>query len=71
MTVTEYGRSRSYLVGNEQRIVHGQQVLPHEYPWMALIIRYNKQRIQRKFCGGSVINNYYILTAAHCVEIFE
>lgn len=44
------------------RIINGRQATPHEYPWMALLLTKGMA-----YCGGSVINNYYILTAAHCV----
>lgn len=59
--VTECGRPRSYY--DNRRIVNGLQVRPHEYPWMALLLSKNKA-----VCGGSIINDYYILTAGHCKE---
>ncbi|KAK8395459.1 hypothetical protein O3P69_006251 [Scylla paramamosain] len=47
------------------RIVGGEETLQHEYPWHAAI--YSKLE-NRPFCGGSIINNQWILTAAHCVN---
>ncbi|XP_075210149.1 venom protease-like [Lycorma delicatula] len=44
------------------RIVGGVQTKPHKYPWLTIILKDNKFH-----CGGSVINNKYILTAGHCV----
>nr|BAM37541.1 serine protease like protein [Graptopsaltria nigrofuscata] len=67
VAVCECGRSRSYLDGSDRRVVNGQESRPHEYPWMALIVRYDSRRVHQPICGGSVINNYYILTAGHCV----
>jgi len=44
-------------------IVNGQEAVEHEYPWMAALTNRNRQ-----FCGGSLIDDIHILTAAHCVE---
>ncbi|KAK4321781.1 hypothetical protein Pmani_007409 [Petrolisthes manimaculis] len=49
----------------EQRIVNGSDVKPaHKYPWQ-VGIRENDS--ENYMCGGSIINDRYILTAAHCV----
>jgi len=37
------------------------------YPWMAALI--NSRRMQ--FCGGSLVDNYHILTAAHCIAHYR
>ncbi|GIY49571.1 proclotting enzyme [Caerostris darwini] len=44
------------------RIVGGFMSGPHEWTWMVALLRRN-----RFFCGGVIINDWYILTAAHCV----
>ncbi|GFT83460.1 proclotting enzyme [Nephila pilipes] len=44
------------------RIVGGIMSSPHEWTWMVALLRRN-----RFFCGGVIINDWYILTAAHCV----
>ncbi|CAG7829743.1 unnamed protein product, partial [Allacma fusca] len=36
----------------------------NEFPWQAALV-YRNTRIP--FCGGTLLNNLYILTAAHCV----
>lgn len=44
------------------RIIGGNQSDISAYPWMAALY------YRRLFtCGGSLINDRYILTAAHCV----
>jgi len=48
---------------DEPRISGGQNVYPGKYPWMAGL--FNKDRTM--ICGGSLITNRHILTAAHCV----
>ncbi|CAG7786563.1 unnamed protein product, partial [Allacma fusca] len=50
---------QSYIVQNKDSITR-----PHAYPWMAVLV--NRQN--QPFCGGSLIDNYHILTAAHCLD---
>ncbi|XP_070712026.1 coagulation factor X [Pempheris klunzingeri] len=46
------------------RIVNGENCPPGECPWQALLI--NEEH--RGFCGGTILNEYIILTAAHCMN---
>jgi len=46
----------------EKRIVGGQFSKPHAYPWL-VGIKLNGKHI----CGGSIIAQQWILTAAHCL----
>ncbi|XP_062131608.1 trypsin-1 [Drosophila sulfurigaster albostrigata] len=50
-------------VPNANRIVGGTQVRSNKYPWIAQMIRGSFL-----FCGGTLINDRYVLTAAHCVH---
>ncbi|XP_076659442.1 uncharacterized protein LOC143362846 [Halictus rubicundus] len=47
---------------DQKRIVGGHNVEPGEWPWMAALFNAGRQ-----FCGGSLIDDKHILTAAHCV----
>lgn len=52
----------SQAVVQQPYIVNGYEAIKHEYPFMAALM--NRQR---QFCGGSLIDDNHILTAAHCV----
>ncbi|EDV42854.1 uncharacterized protein Dana_GF18202 [Drosophila ananassae] len=51
----------------ENRVVGGVETGKREFPWMALIEYTKPGNIKGHHCGGSLINNRYVLTAAHCV----
>ncbi|RZC34813.1 serine protease persephone-like [Asbolus verrucosus] len=49
-------------------IVGGENADPGEFPHMAALGFYNDQDQVYKFdCGGTLISNHYIVTAAHCI----
>lgn len=45
------------------RVINGQNASPHSWPWQ-ISLRVNGRHI----CGGSLIRNDWVLTAAHCVD---
>ena len=47
-----------------KRIVGGTPTTIEKYPWQALITHGGGE-----LCGGSVISDRYIVTAAHCIEL--
>jgi len=44
-----------------QRIVGGEEATPHSFPWMAALFV-----DESWFCGGTLISDEWVLTAAHC-----
>lgn len=45
-----------------ERIVGGGNAAPNAWPWIVVLFNGGRQ-----FCGGSLIDNVHVLTAAHCV----
>lgn len=59
------GTTGKIEVGN--RIHGGSETTPDLHPWAALLM-YSKSRARvSPVCAGSLINDQYVLTAAHCV----
>ncbi|XP_053721953.1 chymotrypsin B-like [Synchiropus splendidus] len=44
------------------RIVNGEEAVPHSWPWQVSLQQTNGFH----FCGGSLINENWVVTAAHC-----
>lgn len=56
--------------GASERIVNGEFAQPGEFPWQValtscLYIGYSRKCFA---CGGTIINNKYVITAMHCLE---
>lgn len=48
---------------DSDRIVGGNETTIEEYPWQVSL-----QESAGHFCGGSIIEREWILTAAHCIR---
>ncbi|KAL7296163.1 hypothetical protein TKK_0010704 [Trichogramma kaykai] len=54
-----------YVTGR-LRIIGGEFALPGEFPYFATLQRLT-EGCTHAFCGGSILDEYHIVTAAHCV----
>ena len=50
--------------GRQTKIVGGQATSMNEYPWQAGIM----DAQGGVFCGGTLVNERYVMTAAHCLD---
>ncbi|XP_064482491.1 transmembrane protease serine 9-like [Ornithodoros turicata] len=50
------------------KIVGGKDAKPLEFPWQVSLRMMRKGGLSGHFCGGSLITDKHVLTAAHCVQ---
>nr|AAN71001.1 coagulation factor IX [Danio rerio] len=50
--------------GLKSRIIGGNSALPGEIPWQVALVSRSTQQV---FCGGSILNPLWVITAAHCL----
>ncbi|XP_051525978.1 chymotrypsin-like elastase family member 2A [Myxocyprinus asiaticus] len=49
------------------RVVGGEDVRPHSWPWQ-ISLQYSSGSNWGHTCGGTLISNEWVLTAAHCIS---
>ena len=50
---------------NKDRIINGEEAIPHSFPWMVSI----QGQIDPHYCGASFLSPNWVLTAGHCGKI--
>lgn len=62
MTFVECGRKPN---SGKKRLAGGEDAEKSDFPWMAALVT---SGTRKPFCGGALINNQFIITAAHCFK---
>lgn len=60
---TEVNLTTECGISTNTRIVGGSKADPKAWPWMVALFKKSRKTL---FCGGALINDRYVLTAAHC-----
>ena len=55
------------MISFRDRIVGGKPADPNEWPWLAALMTPG----EGQYCGGTLISDTYVLTAAHCVFQYQ
>ena len=58
---------QAHYVENMARIIGGHKAKPGTWPSIVSLNFFQNQKYQHH-CGGSILNRYQILSAAHCFE---
>ena len=65
VSIAEMTNCQCGIAKPTQKIVGGNETRINEYPWMVGMVKKGKKEV---FCGGSLISNRWILSAAHCYQ---
>uniref|UniRef100_A0AAY4B8U7 pancreatic elastase II n=1 Tax=Denticeps clupeoides TaxID=299321 RepID=A0AAY4B8U7_9TELE len=66
--IEPYGCGRPTFPPSVNRVVGGDDVRPHSWPWQVSLQYRGSSGSYHHTCGGTLISNTWVLTAAHCIS---
>ena len=51
------------------RILGGNSAVRTDWPWIALLVKASKP--DKPWCGATLLNSRYLMTAAHCIKLYS
>lgn len=61
-------RDEPFVSRRDMTIIGGHEIKPYSRPYLVQLSASGDQEQQSTFCGGSIVDKSFILTAAHCVD---
>lgn len=67
LTGPTFGAQVSRAEGADPAIFGGEEAAPHAYPWQVMLTDADAALGEYR-CGGTLLSEWWVLTAAHCLE---
>ena len=68
--IEDCGVQRFPIIEKSYRIVGGQPAARGSWPWQASILLTLPSGEKHSFCGGVLVDHQWVLTAAHCFDLY-